>query len=136
MASRDHPLAHETKISIERLADEPFIMREPGSATREAVQALFGKHGVSVKVRMELGSNEAIKQAIAGGLGISILSRHTLALVGATNAIAILPVEEFPIRLQWHVVYPNGRQLSVIASTFLDYLQTDGKGIAAETIVP
>ncbi len=55
-------------------------MRELGSGTRKAVQKLFDEHGISVKVKLDLGSNEAIKQAIAGGLGISVLSRHTLAI--------------------------------------------------------
>ncbi|MBD0303671.1 MAG: LysR family transcriptional regulator, partial [Tolypothrix sp. T3-bin4] len=68
-ASVNHPLAKEKNIPIERLANEPFIMREPGSGTRRAVQSLFDEHDIKVKVKLELGSNEAIKQAIAGGLG-------------------------------------------------------------------
>jgi len=133
LASRHHPLATEKNISLKRLAQEPFIMREPGSGTRKAVQKLFDQHGVSVKVKLDIGSNEAIKQAIAGGLGISVLSRHTLALEGTTSQLSILDVEHFPIQRYWYVVYPIGKQLSVIARTFLEYLLNEGKEIAQTT---
>ncbi|RMF65417.1 MAG: LysR family transcriptional regulator, partial [Cyanobacteria bacterium J069] len=76
---KTHPLAHEKNIPLKRLAEETFIMREPGSGTRRAFQRLLDDHGLSVRVRLELGSNEAIKQAIAGGLGLSVLSSHTIA---------------------------------------------------------
>ncbi len=134
LAPRHHPLAQEKKISVKRLAQEPFIMREPGSGTRKAVQKLFEAHGVTAKVKLDLGSNEAIKQAIAGGLGISVLSRHTLALEGTTNQLTILDVEDFPIQHYWYVVYPTGKQLSVIARTFLEYLLNEGKGVTEQTI--
>ena len=91
LAPKDHPLACEKNISIQRLAGEPFIMREPGSNTRQSVEKLFHKHGVEAKVKLELGSNEAIKQAIVGGLGISILSCHTL--MPYKEDIAVLDVE-------------------------------------------
>ena len=61
LASADHPLSREKKISIKRICDEPFIMREPGSGTRMATERFFLEHGHKLKVRMELGSNEAIK---------------------------------------------------------------------------
>ncbi len=115
-----HPLAHEKNIPIERLAQEPFIMREPGSGTRRTVQKLLDEEGVKVKVKLELGSNEAIKQAIAGGLGISILSRHTL-LTDASE-FTILDVQQFPIKRMWYLVHPAGKQLSIVARTYYDYL--------------
>ena len=82
---------------------------------------------------MELSSNEAIKQAIAGGLGVSILSRHTIALEGASGQIAILDVQHFPIPCHWYVIHLAGKQLSVVAQAFLEYLQTEGKQIAEDT---
>jgi LysR family transcriptional regulator, low CO2-responsive transcriptional regulator len=133
LASRNHPLAKEKYIPVERLNGEAFIMREPGSGTRQAVEKLLHDHDISIKVRLELGSNEAIKQAVAGGLGISVLSRHCLALEGETGQLVILNVEGFPIERHWHIVYPKGKQLSVVARTFFDYLQTDGKRVLAET---
>lgn len=133
LAPRHHPLVQEKNIPLSRLNGEPFIMREPGSGTRKAVQKLFEEHKISVKVRLDLGSNEAIKQAIVGGLGISVLSRHTLALEGTNGPLAILDVEGFPIERYWYIVYPAGKQLSVIARTFLEYLQNEGKSIAEQT---
>jgi LysR family transcriptional regulator, low CO2-responsive transcriptional regulator len=133
LASRNHPLAREKYIPIERLNGEAFIIRESGSGTRQAVEKLLHEHDISIKVRLELGSNEAIKQAVAGGLGISVLSRHCLALEGETGQLVILNVEGFPIERHWHIVYPKGKQLSVVARTFFDYLQTDGKRVLAET---
>lgn len=133
MAPKDHALAKKRNIPIERLADEPFIMRESGSGTREAIQELFTKHKVDVRVRLELGSNEAIKQAIVGGLGLSVLSCHTLPPEDNMRELTILDVKEFPIARQWYVVHLSGKRLSVVASTFLEYLQAEaetlGKGI-------
>jgi DNA-binding transcriptional LysR family regulator len=72
---------------------------------------------------MELGSNEAIKQAIVGRLGIAVLSRHTLALDAPMGQLAILDVEGFPIERHWYFAYPSGKQLSIVAQTFLEYLR-------------
>ncbi|MFE1748871.1 LysR substrate-binding domain-containing protein [Coleofasciculus sp. H7-2] len=133
LAPVNHPLAQQKNIPLSRLAGEPFIMREAGSGTRSSVQQLFERHEVSVKVRLELGSNEAIKQAIAGGLGISVLSRHTLGLDGVSSELTILDVEGFPISRHWYIAYPAGKQLSVVARTFFDYLLEEAKRIAGET---
>ncbi|QYO68207.1 LysR family transcriptional regulator [Leptolyngbya sp. 7M] len=122
VAPLDHPLAGEKQISLKRLAEESFIMREPGSGTRGAFQKLLDAQKLSVKVRLELGSNEAIKQAVAGGLGLSVLSRHTLMPEAANSDLTILDVEGFPISRQWYVVHLAGKQLSVVANTFLEYL--------------
>ncbi|HBB35739.1 MAG TPA: LysR family transcriptional regulator [Cyanobacteria bacterium UBA9273] len=133
IAPANHPLAGEKNIPLQRIGAEPFIMREPGSGTRKAVQALFEEHKIALKVQLDLGSNEAIKQAIAGGLGISVLSCHTLALEGASSQLTVLDVEKFPIERYWYAVYPNGKQLSIVARTFLDYLLTEGKEVAERT---
>ncbi|MCO6413046.1 MAG: hypothetical protein J5I92_09910, partial [Thiogranum sp.] len=123
LAPNNHALVGQRNIPLARLAEEPFIMREPGSGTRMAVERLFHKHKLRVKVRMELGSNEAIKQAIVGGLGVSVLSRHTLALDAATGQLATLDVKHFPIERMWYAVYPAGKQPSLVAETFLQYLR-------------
>ncbi len=133
VAPSDHPLAQEKNISLDRIAAEPFIMREPGSGTRKAVQNLFDEHKILLKVRLDLGSNEAIKQAIAGGLGISILSAHTLTLEGPNSHLTVLDVEKFPIERYWYAVYPNGKQLSIVARTFLEYLLAEGKQVTEQT---
>jgi DNA-binding transcriptional LysR family regulator len=133
LAPRTHPLASEKNISLARIAEEPFIMREPGSGTRKAVQKLFDDYSLPLKVKLDLGSNEAIKQAIAGGMGLSVLSKHTLALEGLNNQLTVLDVEEFPIERYWYVVYPSGKQLSAITKAFFDYLLNEGKTVAEET---
>jgi DNA-binding transcriptional LysR family regulator len=122
MAHPDHPLLAEMPITLERLAREPFLMREIGSGTRLTVEQAFASRGIRPNIRMELGSNEAIKQAILGGLGVSILSRHTIGVDG-TSEPAILDVEGFPIINQWHIGHPHGKQLSVVAKAFLEYVK-------------
>jgi len=121
LAAPDHPLAGENNISLQRLAHEPWLMREKGSGTRIAIERRFAEHGITLYPRLELGSSEAIKQAILAGLGISALSRHALSL-NQPGQFAVLDVEGFPILRHWYAVYPAGRQLSVVARAFLDYL--------------
>lgn len=121
IARKDHPLARQKQISLQDLQPYPFIMRESGSGTRKAVQSLFKEHNINVKVRLELGSNEAIKQAILGNLGISVLSKHTLT-TACHEDLTILDVQHFPIPRFWYINYLSGKQLSVIAQTFLDFL--------------
>ena len=123
LASANHPLANKKKITLERIAEEPFIFRENGSGTRIETENFVAKQGLKLKTRMTLGSNEAIKQAILGGLGVSVLSRHTLTLDSHKDQLAILDVNGFPINCQWHYAYPSGKKLSIVAQTFLAYLQ-------------
>ncbi len=126
IASADHPLALESDIDPERLAGEPFIMRETGSGTRLAAEDFFKKHGVQLNVRMKLGSNEAIKQAVAGGLGLAVLSRHTLTLDQKSGAFALLDIRGFPLVRQWYALYPEGKHISAVTRAFLDYLAKEG----------
>jgi LysR family transcriptional regulator, low CO2-responsive transcriptional regulator len=132
IAPKSHPLAQEKNIPISKLQNEAFIMRERGSGTRAAVEQLFAKHGVSVKVRLELGGNEAIKQAIGVGLGISVLSRHTFTAEAAMSGLTILDVQHFPIERHWYAIYPADKQLSLVASTFFDFLQQESHAIASK----
>ncbi len=122
LARHDHPLARSRAIPLARLAEEPFILREPGSGTRLATERHFAQHGLKPRVRMELGSNEAIKQAIAGGLGVSVLSSHTLTLEGRQGVLQTLDVAGFPLMRKWYVAHPAGKHLSAVAETFLRYL--------------
>ena len=78
---------------------------------------------------MELGSNEAIKHAIAAGLGLSVLSRHTLSMEGAQGPLSILDVKGFPLSWQWHIAHNKGKHLSVIAETFLNFIKTESDSI-------
>lgn len=131
MASRDHPLVGVPNIPLKRLLEEPFILREPGSGTRDALMRLLEEKGLKPpEVRMEFASNEAIKQAIGAGLGISVLSLHSLALEGTSGPIAILDVQGFPIHRHWYVVHPKGRKLSIVGQTFLDMVRQEGQHFA------
>ena len=121
MASRSHPLVAKKKIRLAEIAKEPFIIREPGSGIRDVTIRTFEAKGLRPKVRMELGSNEAIKHAIAAGLGLSVLSLHTLTLEGTEGPVAVLDVEGFPILRHWYIVYPKGKELSLVARTFLEF---------------
>ena len=132
VARSDHPLANKDNIPIECLNNEPFIMRESGSGTRQAIKKLLAQYNVSVKVKLELGSNEAIKQGIAGGLGISVLSLHSIAShVSSIDELTILDVQHFPIKRHWYVAHIAGKQLSVIAQTFWQYLLAESPKIQA-----
>ena len=124
LAPTSHPMAGRKCIPFAELANEPFIVRERGSGTRLTVEREFQKRDVPLKIRMELGSNEAIKQAIAGGLGLALLSQSTLNLDPSQKEVAILDVEGFPIKRSWYVVRPRGKQLSVVANAFLDFLRS------------
>jgi DNA-binding transcriptional LysR family regulator len=121
MAPRDHPLVGKKRISMERLCEEPFIIREPGSGIRDSTFKQFESAGLRLNVRMELGSNEAIKHTIAGGLGLSVMSLHTLTLEGKDGPVAILDVEGFPIMRHWYIVHPKGKELSLAAQAFLEF---------------
>jgi LysR family transcriptional regulator, low CO2-responsive transcriptional regulator len=127
VAAANHPLAGKSNVPISALQDSPFIMRETGSGTRAAVEQLLDEHHVSVKVKLELGSNEAIKQAIACGFGLSVLSRHTFTPESRILGLTILDIQHFPIKRDWYVVYPTGKQLSVVSTTFWDFLQTESQ---------
>jgi len=127
IAPRSHPLAHRKKITLQQLSSERFILRERGSGTRMAVDAQFRKLRFSPLLRLELGSNEAIKQAVASGLGLSVISRHALHDRLEEDDVAVLDAEGFPIASQWHVVYPKGKQLSPIARVFNAHLRAESQ---------
>ncbi|MFP5505017.1 MAG: LysR family transcriptional regulator [Gammaproteobacteria bacterium] len=129
VATPDHPLAAQRAIPLERIAEERFISREPGSGTRAAYERLMRQHGLRVDSYMELGSSEAIKQAVMAGLGISALSLHNLRLELEAGLIAILDVEHFPIERAWYAVHLKGKKLSATTQRFLDFLLEDGARI-------
>lgn len=117
-----HPLAGQRAIPPKRLKDEPFILREPGSGTRLTAERFFAAHGFSPKNRLELGSNEAIKQTVAGGLGLAVLSATTVVSELALNELVQLDVQGFPLIRRWHLVYPSGKHLSAAATSLKAWL--------------
>ena len=123
VAARSHPLAAAGALAPEALQAEPFILREPGSGTRLAGDAHLRQLGLQPRVRLELGSNEAVKQSVAGGMGLGLVSRHALAEDPATEGLAVLPVAGFPVPSSWSVLWPAGKRLSPLAAEFLHHLQ-------------
>lgn len=126
VAPPDHRLVGRKKIPLEAISQERFISREPGSGTREARTRLFSEQGLNANIYMELGSSEAIKQAVMAGLGISVLSKHNLKLELDAGLISILDVEHFPLLRHWYAVHLKGKQLSNTSRRFLEFLLKDG----------
>lgn len=127
IAPLHHPLAGRTQVPIAEFAAERLLLREKGSETRLATERHFREHGLELRTRMEIGSNEALKQAVAGGLGVTVISQHALLWEPMPTQITILDVEGFPIPGAWYVVHPGDRRLSVVAQAFFDYLVSDAR---------
>ena len=122
IASPTHPLALEKEIAPTRMKELPFIFRESGSGTRLATEKFFERHGFTLKMRMELGSNEAIKQVVAGGLGIAVLSANTIRAELSSGDLVVLDVKGFPLKRKWYMVYPAGKHLAPSTKVFMEYL--------------
>jgi DNA-binding transcriptional LysR family regulator len=133
LARDDHPLTREQNIPFERLAREPMLLREEGSGTRRITMRLFRERGLVPKVRMELTTNEAIKEAILAGLGVAILSRYNFGLDPESSRYACLDVQGFPFENHWYLVYPGGKSLSLTARAFLDFCRTEAKALVQES---
>ena len=122
VAWQGHRLAKRRRIALADLGDERFVLRERGSGTRLATDRFFAAQGFETHTRLELGSNEAIKEAVAGRLGLAVLSRHALRDSELEADLCVLPVQGMPIPSQWHVVHPRAKQLSPIAQVFRAHL--------------
>ncbi|HSI23936.1 MAG TPA: LysR family transcriptional regulator [Methylophilaceae bacterium] len=118
VARSDHPLAGEKNIPSSRLNGVPFILREPGSGIRLATEDYLAKNKVRIETRMEVGSNEAIKQAVKGELGLAVLSLASVAAEIERGELTTLDVHGFPLMRRWHVAYPSGKNLSHAATEF------------------
>lgn len=127
IAPASHPLASRAGIGLRDLRDARFILREPGSGTRLATDAHFRAAGFTPNLRLELGSNEAIKEAVAGNLGVAVVSVHALQARMPARGVTVLRVRGFPIRSQWHVVHPKGKRLSPIADVFREHLSAQAR---------
>ena len=122
IANRENELVGQ-KVTLEQLADQFFIMREEGSGIRSAVMDAFSKKGLEVNERLTMQTNEAIKHCVVGDLGVACVSEHTLYLEDKNGRLVELDVEGFPIKKSWNIVYPSGKELSLIANEFLDFLK-------------
>jgi LysR family transcriptional regulator, low CO2-responsive transcriptional regulator len=118
IAAKGSALAKTLHLQLSHLKQERFILRETGSGTRMACDDFFAKHRFKPQVRLEMGSNEAIKESVAAGLGLGIVSAHSIQGLPARNGLAILAVKGMPISSQWHLVHPITRVLSPVAQAF------------------
>ena len=130
IAPLNHPLAKQRHIPLERIAEEDFVAREAGSGTRIATEAFFQSHGLALRAAMEMNKNEAIKQAVEAGLGLSVVSRHTVTLELAARRLTTLDVEGFPIKRQWHLVHRQNKHFSLAASAFAQFVLTQAQRTA------
>lgn len=119
IAATNHVLAGEANIPLERLVDEPLIGREQGSGTRSALEKFFAEYGYSFQAAMEMNKNEAIKHAVEVGLGLGVVSLHTVRAEIASGQLCVLDVEGFPLKRQWYLVQREGKRLSPAASAFV-----------------
>jgi DNA-binding transcriptional LysR family regulator len=129
IADPGHPLATLQHIKFSQLAQETFLSREKGSGTRSAMERVFSLHHVQPRISMEMETNEAIKQAVQAGMGLGILSLHSIELELETRRLVVLDVEHFPLLRHWFVVHRSNKRLSSAALAFKDFLLTEADGI-------
>jgi DNA-binding transcriptional LysR family regulator len=101
---------------------ETFVVRERVSGTRIAIERFLSEHGIKLESSMEMTSNDAIKQAVQAGLGLGIVSIHTVRLELETERLVLLDVEDFPISRHWYMVHRQGKRLSPVAQAFRQFV--------------
>lgn len=122
IAPPDHPLTRKRKIPLTALQKETFLVREQGSGTRIAMERFFTQQHIRLITGMEMNSNEAIKQAVQAGLGLGIVSIHTVALELEVKRLAVLDVKSLPIMRHWYIVHRAGKRLSPVAQAFKEFI--------------
>jgi DNA-binding transcriptional LysR family regulator len=131
VAPPDHPLARKRGIELATLSREAFVVREAGSDTRRAMAKRFGGAMPRLRLAMEIGSNETIKQAVAAGMGVAFLSAHAVALERETGRLVELDVRGFPHMESWYVVHRRGKRLPPVAGAFKEFLRSEGEAMLA-----
>ena len=126
VAAPGHPLARKRSVPLEAIAIEPLVTREPGSATRLAMEQAFAEAGVVPRIEMEIASNETIKQAVAAGFGVGFLSAHAIQQELALGRLVVIPVKGFPVMRQWYVVHRRDRRLPPITEAFQRFVVKEG----------
>jgi DNA-binding transcriptional LysR family regulator len=121
IASANHPLVKKyksKKIPMAENIKEAFVVREEGSGTKAAIRRHFKKHNYDFISSYEMSSNESIKHAVVAGLGLGIVSRHTLELELALERLHVLDVELFPIMRHWYLVHRKEKRLTALMEAF------------------
>lgn len=117
--SPSHPLLKQDNITLEDLARQRFIMREPGSGTRKAIEDAFAREGIHLRVAMEYGSTDGIKHAVAANLGISIVSELAVKLCEQTGLVVVREIPEIEIKRDFSLVYHKDKHLPPLVQTFI-----------------
>jgi LysR family transcriptional regulator, low CO2-responsive transcriptional regulator len=125
IASPSHRLTRRP-ITLQDLDGETFLVREPGSGTRTLMEGLLAEHSVVAGRSIEMASNETIKQAVMAGMGVSLLSRHTIGLEVSVGLLSILQVKGLPVLREWFVVHRESKQLLPVAGAFVNFLREEG----------
>lgn len=129
IAATSHPLAKLKQVKFAQLASETFLSREIGSGTRSAMERVFAQHKIQPRISMEMETNEAIKQAVQAGMGLGILSLHSIELELETKRLTMLNVEHFPLVRHWFVAHRSNKRLSIAALAFKEFLLTEAEEI-------
>jgi LysR family transcriptional regulator, low CO2-responsive transcriptional regulator len=132
VASPKHRLAALEQVPTDALASEPFIIREPGSGTRIAMESYFREHRIGPPRIMEMTSNETIKQAVIANMGLSFLSLHTVTLELGAGLLCVLKLDGLPLMRQWHLVRARAKTFSPLASAFRNYVLENAEAFLAE----
>ncbi len=128
IAASTDPLAKQHNVTLNELKNRRFILREPGSGTRMAADQYFRKKKFRADIRLELGSNEAVKESVAGGLGIGVISQYALHGHQKEHGVRVIDVDEFPLKSSWHLVHLAAKNLSPIALAFKEHLMREING--------
>jgi len=129
IAAPDHPLVAYERLPLSILASEPFILREDGSGTRGLMEQVLGAAGLSLRAGMTTSSNEMIKQAVMAGMGIAVISRHTIGLELGLGLLRTLPVEGFPLMRSWYVAHRRNMPLMPVHARLRAFLLENGQKI-------
>ena len=122
ISALNHPLAGRRNILLSDLAQEKFLVREPGSGTRIAMERCFTENDFDYQKGIELTGNEAIKQSVEAGLGLAVVSAHTVELELTLKRLIQLNVQGFPIMRRWYVAHRRGKRLSPTAEAFRKFV--------------
>jgi DNA-binding transcriptional LysR family regulator len=122
IAAAGHRLSGRKAINLAEIAGETFLLREPGSGTRQAIERYLRNKGVTLSSTLFMSGNEAIKHGVEAGLGLAIVSRHTIALELKAGRLCELPVRGFPLVRQWFLVRPTSKRYSAAARAFSDFI--------------
>lgn len=120
------------RVTDSTLTNYPFILREEGSGTRQAMEMFLSKNKIKLNKRIVLTSNEAVKQAVIAGLGYSIMPRIGIKNELSTGDIKKVDFKGLPIRTNWCLIWPKGKVLSPISKAFIEFIRENKESIIKE----